>query len=137
LREKTGLTQNLQGVNGFLKIRIRLVAHGRLAARLYKAERSIRFQSSSYTGRGRRWTQAATPNRAGTHGNRSILHDFEDDRISRHIGNETRSLSLMSALRVNSGTDKQKRPPEGGLGAAIFPLQFCFTKRPKMRFLKW
>jgi hypothetical protein len=38
----------------------------------------------------------------------SILHDFEDDRISRYIGNETRLLSFMSALGVNSGTAKQK-----------------------------
>jgi hypothetical protein len=68
----------------------------------------------NWVGRGRRWTQAATPDRAGTHGNRSILHDFEDDRISRHVGNETRLLSFMSALRVNAGTAKQKDRPKGG-----------------------
>jgi hypothetical protein len=32
-------------------------------------------------------------------------------------GNETRSLSLMSRLRINSGTAQTKRPPEGGLSA--------------------
>jgi hypothetical protein len=68
----------------------------------------------NWVGRGRRWTQAATHDRAGTHGNRSILHDFEDDRISRHVGNETRLLSFMSALRVNAGTAKQKDRPKGG-----------------------
>jgi hypothetical protein len=31
-----------------------------------------------------------------------ILHDFEDDRILRYIGNETRLLSFMSAQRVNA-----------------------------------
>jgi hypothetical protein len=39
-----------------------------------------------------------------------ILHDFEDDRILSYIGNETRLLSFMSALDVNSGT-----APRGGL----------------------
>jgi hypothetical protein len=46
-------------------------------------------------GRGRRWTQAATPDRAvrmaGLRGaDRPIPHDFADDRISRYTGNETR-----------------------------------------------
>jgi hypothetical protein len=64
-------------------------------------------------------------------------NDYDNVRSSKGRRNKTRSLGLMFALRVNSGTDKQKRPPEGGLDAAIFPLQFCFTKRPKMRFLNW
>ena len=36
------------------------------------------------------------------------MHDFEDDRILRYIGNETRLLTFMSALRVNSGTVEQR-----------------------------
>jgi hypothetical protein len=35
------------------------------------------------------------------------------------VRNETRSLSLTSALCVNSGTARTKRPPEGGLSAAL------------------
>jgi hypothetical protein len=38
-----------------------------------------------------------------------ILHDFEDDRILRYTGNETRLLSFMSERRVNSGTTEQKK----------------------------
>jgi hypothetical protein len=50
---------------------------------------------------------------AGLRGaHRSILHDFEDDRISRYTGNETRLLSLMSAPWVNSETAKQKDRPK-------------------------
>jgi hypothetical protein len=41
---------------------------------------------------------------------RPILHDFEDDRISRDIGNETRLLSLMSALRAEA-VSSVARPP--------------------------
>src|SRR6266700_6446749 len=64
-------------------------------------------------GRGRRGTQAATPNHAGTHGrlrgaHLPIRHDSEDDRILRFTRNETRSLSLMFALPVNSGIEKLK-----------------------------
>jgi hypothetical protein len=59
---------------------------------------------------------AATPDRAvrmaGVGQHRPILRDFEDDRISHCISNTTRSLSLMSALRVNSGTAKQKDRPK-------------------------
>jgi hypothetical protein len=39
---------------------------------------------------------------------RPIPHDFEDDRILRYIGNETRLLSLMFVLRVISGTENKK-----------------------------
>jgi hypothetical protein len=39
---------------------------------------------------------------------RPIRHDCEDDRILRFTRNETRSLSLMFALRVNSGIEKLK-----------------------------
>jgi hypothetical protein len=42
----------------------------------------------------------------------SILHDFEDDRILRCTGNETRLLSFMSERRVNSGTTEQKDRPK-------------------------
>jgi len=89
---------------------------------------------ADWVGRGRRWTQAATPNRAGTHGNRSILHDFEDDRISRHIGNETRSLGLMSALRVNSGTAKQKDRPKVVSAQRFFRSSFALQSGLKCAF---
>ena len=45
----------------------------------------------------------------------SILHDFEDDRILRCTGNETRLLSFMSERRVNSGTTEQKDRPKRSL----------------------
>ncbi len=48
--------------------------------------------------------EAATPD--GTDGpGRANPHDWVDDRISDGHYNETRSLRLMSTLRVNSGTD--------------------------------
>jgi len=75
------------------------------------------FIQTGLRGRGRRWTQAATPDHAGTLGrlrgaHRPIRHDCEDDRILSTTRNETRSLNLMSALRVNSGTVKQKDRPK-------------------------
>jgi len=46
---------------------------------------------------------------------RAKPHDFDNVRSSKGRCNETRSLSLMSTLRVNSGPENKKRPPEGGL----------------------
>ena len=63
-------------------------------------------------GRGRRPPRcAATPGRtvrgpAGVRGRRAKPHDYEDDRISNGGRNETRALTLMPTLRVNSGTER-------------------------------
>ena len=55
-------------------------------------------------GRGRRPSRSGDPD--GTDGpGRANPHGWVDDRISDGHYNETRSLRLMSTLRVNSGTD--------------------------------
>jgi hypothetical protein len=73
--------------------------------------------------------KAATPNRAarmaGSLAASANPHDCEDDRISSARRNETRALSLMLALWVNSGTS--------GLLAgnrALFDLPRCLKRRP-------
>jgi hypothetical protein len=43
---------------------------------------------------------------AGVRGRRAKPHDYEDDRISNGGRNETRALTLMPTLRVNSGTER-------------------------------
>jgi hypothetical protein len=75
----------------------------------------------------------------------SILHDFEDDRILRCTGNETRLLSFMSEQRVNSGTTEQKDRPkavslfcsaDGGSDTAAPRLNLCVILAPaELQFL--
>jgi hypothetical protein len=62
--------------------------------------------------------EAATPYRTVTHGQAGVRerqakpHDRDNVRSSNDGRNETRALSLMSALRVNCGTPHSFRPTE-------------------------
>ena len=82
-------------------------------------------------GRGRRPPRyAATPGRtvrgpAGVRGRRAKPHDYKDDRISNGGRNETRALTLMPTLRVNSGTERVI----DGVARSFLPLGKCGMTR--------
>jgi hypothetical protein len=75
--------------------------------------------------------EAATPGRtvrgpAGVRGRGAKPHDYEDDRISNGGRNETRALTLMPTLRVNSGTE---RVIDGASRVLFLPLGKCGMTR--------
>ena len=63
---------------------------------------------------------------AGVRGRRAKPHDYEDDRISNGGRNETRALTLMPTLRVNSGTE---RVIDGASRVLFLPLGKCGMTR--------
>jgi hypothetical protein len=74
-------------------------------------------------------SRAATPNRTvrmawrGVSECRAKPHDCDNVRSLKGRGNKTRSLSLMYALRINSGTTKQKDRPKAVSWAENFSEQ--------------
>jgi hypothetical protein len=105
--EKTALSSSLRGWG---EDEDALEATGRCYGAIVRAIYSAKISpKDSGLGGAAVPREAATPDRAGRMARRGTdcrakPRDFENVRSSNRSRNKTRSLSLMSALRVNSGT---------------------------------